>query len=81
MSRTRLFLLIPQSYCSKYKILFPYVTITLRKMTLYDYKMKELRIIFKEVMFPVGDIKIEKVANRVGQWSPVRPLAEAVNCK
>lgn len=40
------------------------------------YKMKELRVIFKEV----GDIKIEKVANRVGQWSPAKLLAEAVNC-
>lgn len=57
MSRTRLFLLIPQSFCSKYKILFPYVTITLRKMTLYDYKIKELRIIFKEVMFQVGQLE------------------------
>ena len=57
MSTTRLFLLIPQSFCSKYKILFPYVTITLRKMTLYDYKIKELRIIFKEVMFQVGQLE------------------------
>lgn len=47
------------------------------------YKMKELRVIFKEVVssWPVGDIKIEKVANRVGQWSPVKLLAEAVSCK
>lgn len=45
--------------------------------------MKELRVIFKEVVssWPVGDIKIEKVANRVGQWSPVKLLAEAVSCK
>lgn len=30
----------PQSYCSKYRILFPYVTITLRKMALYGYAIK-----------------------------------------
>ena len=42
-----------------------------------------LRVIFKEVVssWPVGDIKIEKVAIRVGQWSPVKLLAEAVSCK
>ena len=26
-------------------------------MTLYDYKIKELRIIFKEVMFQVGQLE------------------------